>query len=78
LNKSGQTKREKFDDKIKPENPELLFDVFEILNTKMGMNFSYISDFLSIDEKMLSVITGISPDSLTHRNNVVPIGSKTS
>lgn len=76
LNKTGQAKNEKFDEKILKEEPELLIGIFEILRDQLGMSFKYIADFLSIDPHMLSLITGIEPTSETYLNNIVPLKAK--
>lgn len=74
LNKTGQSKRERHDDKIIPESPELIHDIFEILQKQLGMDFSYIADVLSIEPSMLSLITGINSDGNKLSTNVIPFG----
>ena len=73
LNKTGQSKTEKYDDKIQEETPELLSDTFDVLKNQLGMNFQYIADTLAIDPELLSLITGIVPDSENNVTNVIPI-----
>lgn len=74
LNKTGQTRRERHDEAIAKENPELIYGIFDALREQMGMSFSYISDVLSIEPHMLSLITGINYSSDRDMSNVVPIG----
>lgn len=74
LNKSGQARTERYDDKIHREEPELLFGIFDVLKKQLGMGFSYISDVLAIEPYMLGMITSISPENERHLDNVVPIG----
>ena len=73
LNRSGQTKIEKYDEQIAPEKPELLEDVFRVLSEKLGISFSKVAKRLGISVEMLSEITGIYPGRDSHLDNVVPI-----
>lgn len=75
LNKSGQTKVEKYDDQITPEKPELLHDAFNILREQLGISFAQIAKKLDISPAMLMEITGIKKVDEEHLINVVPIGS---
>jgi Zn-dependent peptidase ImmA (M78 family)/DNA-binding XRE family transcriptional regulator len=73
LNKSGQTKVEKFDNLIRSEEPEMLRDIFRLLTDQQGMDFSYLAHKLQIDVSMLSLITGFNPDEFQCSNNLSPI-----
>lgn len=73
LNKEGQTKVEKHDEKIPAEKPELLENSFEIMSEQLGISFSLISHKLGVLPSMLSEVTGITPPDELHLNNVVPI-----
>lgn len=59
LNKSGQSKRERYDDSIPLEKPELLKNSMDLLNDACGITFSKISEKLNISPEMLSIITGL-------------------
>jgi len=76
LNKTGQTKRERYDDQVQLESPELLSGIFDVLRDQLGMSFEYIANTLFIDASMLSTITGITPTDEKHLGNVVPIQSR--
>lgn len=58
LNKTGQSKVERHDDKIPVENPELLYNSLNLLNQHLNISIEDISDGLDIETKMLNVITG--------------------
>lgn len=75
LNKTGQAKHERYDDKIIKEQPELLIGIFETLRDQLGMNFHYIADHLSIDNELLSTITSIENKDASYLNNIVPFRS---
>lgn len=73
LSKTGQSKKEKFDDKINKECPELLKSSIEILDSELGISFHNIAEHLNIESEMLSNITGIPvPESKTS-NNIEPL-----
>ncbi len=72
LNKSGQAKIEKYDDQISPESPELLPTSIEIMKNELGISFQSIANKLSINQQLLSDITGIVPKDETHLNNIIP------
>jgi Zn-dependent peptidase ImmA (M78 family)/DNA-binding XRE family transcriptional regulator len=73
LNKTGQSKIERRDDAIPPENPELLADSINIMNDQLGVSFEDIAGALGVYPSMLSVITGIYPKSGSSENNVTPL-----
>lgn len=73
LNKSKQTKVERYDDEISPETPELLPNAIELMKNELGISFQHIASKLSIDQKLLSDITGIIPSNEDHLKNVVPL-----
>lgn len=73
LNKEGQTKIEKYDERITAEEPELLKESFEIMANQLGISFSQVAKKLGVLPSMLSEITGISPPNEPHLDNVVPI-----
>jgi Zn-dependent peptidase ImmA (M78 family)/DNA-binding XRE family transcriptional regulator len=75
LNRSGQTKVEKHDEDIQPEQPELLEGAFNIMREDLGISFTQIARKLGITNSLLSEITGILPMSESHLNNVIPISA---
>lgn len=75
LNRTGQTKVEKFDDLIQPEAPELLKDSFDAMRDLLGIRFSHVAKKLDISVEMLSEITGMQPEDESYLNNVVPISA---
>lgn len=77
LNRSGQTKVEKYDDQIQPEQPELLENAFQVMRDELGIGFSTVAKKLGVSIEKLSEITGIKPGEETHLSNVVPIGTQT-
>lgn len=72
LNRTGQTKREKFDDQIQPDEPELLKNVFGVLKEELGIGFSHVAKALGVSTSMLSEITSMSPDD-AGLENVTPM-----
>lgn len=72
LNRSGQTKVEKFDDQIEPEQPELLTNAMQVMQHQLGIGFSYVANELRISTAMLSEITGIQPSDDSDLSNVIP------
>ncbi len=73
LNKSGQSKVEKYDDMIEKESPELLNSSIEILGSDLGISFHKISENLNITSEMLSTITGMAVPEDELLNNVEPL-----
>lgn len=73
LNRSGQTKVEKYDDQIQPEKPELLENAFEVMREQLGVSFSLVAKKLGVSVSLLSEVTGIHPGEEFHLQNVVPI-----
>jgi len=72
---SGQSKVERYDENILPEEPELLENSLELLKESLGISFNYIANHLGISESMLSQITGITPEDESYLSNVVPFGN---
>lgn len=70
LNKTGQSKIEKYDEQIKPEIPELLESAFDLIQEHLSIKFSDIASVLGISVEMLSEITGIHRMDKPHLNNV--------
>lgn len=58
LNKSGQSKVEKFDDQIRQEEPELLLRALAMMEAEIGISVSQIAKKLGICPSLLSEITG--------------------
>lgn len=73
LSKTGQTKVERYDDKIEMEQPELLKSSIELLNEELGISFFKISDSLHIEPAMLSTITGIPIPASESESNIEPL-----
>lgn len=73
LNKTGQSKIEKYDEHIETEVPELLASSIQILNDELGISFSKIAEHLSITADLLSVITGILIPEQDEMNNIEPL-----
>lgn len=74
LSKTGQTKKERYDDQVPVEKPELLNSAIELMTENLGIGFSKIADSLHIEQSMLSIITGIPvPPSLKSEGNVEPM-----
>lgn len=59
LNKTGQTKVEKYDEKVAKEEPELLSNALHLLEHEIGIPFNQIAKHLTISPNMLSIISGI-------------------
>jgi len=70
---NGQSKNEWHDEDIQPENPELLINALEILRNQLGISFNHIADYLGVDPRMLSAITGVVPENEEYLKNVTPI-----
>lgn len=73
LNKTGQTKVEKYDDKITPEEPELLVKSLRLLEKEMGVTAGQIAKRLGIQPVLLNEITGIEFPSETEQKNIIPL-----
>jgi len=73
LSKSGQSKSERYDDRIDKEFPELLKSSFDILNSEVGIPFHKIAEHLNITSGMLSDITGIPVPKAEELNNIEPL-----
>ncbi|NCB47079.1 ImmA/IrrE family metallo-endopeptidase [bacterium] len=74
LSKSGQTRVEKFDEKIKPEEPELFPKAIEMMS-KIGVSPAKIAQRMGISSSLFSELTGVAiqenvPD------NIIPFFSK--
>jgi len=72
LSKTGQTKNEKFDDRVEKEVPELLTSSIKLLNQALGINFSKLADRLHITPETLSTITGIPVPENEEKTNIEP------
>jgi len=70
LSRTGQTKKEKFDEAVPLERPELLKFSLNMIETQVGITFVQIAHKLCIYPKMLSIITGIQSWDDTSNNNV--------
>ena len=70
LSKTGQSKKERYDDHVAFETPELLTSSIELLNSAIGISFSKLADHLHITPETLSVITGIPVPENETRSNV--------
>ena len=73
LSKTGQTKKERYDDKVLVEEPELLKSAIELMTNNRGICFNKIADSLHIEPSMLSTITGIPVPSNKPDGNVEPL-----
>lgn len=73
LNRSGQTKIEKYDDLIQQEQPELLSTTFSVMRDQLGIGFNQVAKRLGVSVEMLSEITGIFPCNESYLDNVVSI-----
>lgn len=73
LNKTGQSKTEKYDENIQLETPELLINALEMLRSQLDISFNHIADHLGVDPSMLTTITGVIPENEEYLKNVTPI-----
>lgn len=73
LSKTGQSKREKYDEKIEMEQPQLLPSSIELLRNEIGVTFSKMADQLHITVETLSKISGIPIPKDEEPSNVEPI-----
>lgn len=73
LNKTGQSKKERHDDEISKESPELLEEIFKTLEQQLGINFNSIANTLNISPELLSEITGIIPHNDSPNANIIPV-----
>ena len=73
LSKTGQTKIERYDDKVPMEEPQLLQSSIELINEELGISFSTIADSLHIEPQMLSTITGIPVPDVKAASNIEPL-----
>jgi len=75
LNRSGQTKVEKYDDRIQPEQPELLESIFDVLREQLNISFVAVAKKLGVSVAMLTEVTGIHPGDESNLDNVISISS---
>ncbi len=73
LSKTGQTKVEKYDERIEMEKPELLRSSIELLNNELGITFSKLAENLNITPDTLSTITGFPVPEYEEESNVEPL-----
>jgi Zn-dependent peptidase ImmA (M78 family)/DNA-binding XRE family transcriptional regulator len=73
LNKTNQSKIENYDEDIQPETPELLINALEMLRNQLGISFNHIADYLGVDPRMLSAITGVTPENEEYLKKITPI-----
>lgn len=73
LNRSGQTKVEKYDDRIQPEQPELLEGVFQVLRDELGISFYHVAKRLGVSVEMLREITGLHLGDESDLDNVASL-----
>ncbi|WP_417453650.1 helix-turn-helix domain-containing protein [Kiloniella sp.] len=73
LNKTGQSKHERDDDKVRKEEPELLLGIFDALRDHLGIGFNKVADKLFIEPHMLSMITGVVYKIDENIENVIPV-----
>lgn len=73
LNRSGQARKEKYDDTIPLEEPEMLEQGFKLLNNELQITFSDVAHKLGVSLTTLSHITGLNVPSNDRPDNVVPI-----
>lgn len=59
LSKTGQTKKEKYDQNIPLEEPEIIKTALNMMENQVGINFVQIADRLNVAPQALSIITGI-------------------
>ncbi len=72
LNKTGQSKKERNDDLITQEPPELLKNAITLLDEQLGNSFKYISDKLGVYPELLAEITGIDYHDKNYHDNIIP------
>lgn len=76
LNRTGQTRIEKFDEKVLREEPELLVSALNILNSDIGIGYQQIADSLNVNLSILSLITGLKLDINSSKcSDVIPMHS---
>lgn len=73
LNKTGQSQNELYDDKIKPEEPELLVNAMEVLKKERGITPPQIAKRLGIGAGLFNEITGISISPEEVSSNIIPL-----
>ncbi len=73
LSKTGQSKKERYDDKVLTEEPELLKSAIELMKDELGIGFSKIADSLHIEPSMLATITGIPIPNHELDENIEPL-----
>lgn len=76
LNRTGQSKHEKCDDKIKPEEPELLKQAIEVLNRDRGISPLQIAKSLGVKPSLFTEITGVEIQAGEPESNVIPLFRK--
>lgn len=73
LSKTGQSKKERYDDQIEYETPELLSSSIELLNNEVGISFSKLANHLHITPDTLSIVTGLPVPKQEESNNIEPL-----
>jgi Zn-dependent peptidase ImmA (M78 family)/transcriptional regulator with XRE-family HTH domain len=72
LNKSGQARRERYDEQVSPEKPDLLAKSFDVMRSHLGITFDRVAGDLAVKPELLAQITGIEPGDESYLANVVP------
>lgn len=73
LNKTGQSKIERYDDLIQPEIPELLKDSLTLMREELGIGINHIADTLGVSVRLLQEVTGLVSELESGSENVVPV-----
>jgi len=73
LNKTGQSKKERQDDLIPEEPPELLKNTIDLLDQQFGDSFKHIANKLGVHPDLLSQITGIAYQAKPIHDKIIPL-----
>lgn len=73
LNKTGQSKKERHDNLISAEPPELLKSTIDLLDQQFGDSFKHIANKLGVHPELLSQITGIDYQAKPGHDNIIPL-----
>ena len=76
LNKSGQSRKEKYDETIPAENPSLIARSIDMIEKHLNITANDIANYLGVKLQLLSTITSIDFEDNPRPQKVISIFSK--
>lgn len=74
LNRTGQTKVERYDELVQPETPELLQSSLDLMRDELGISVTHLAKRLGVSIELLRDVTGLlSVSDSQLESNVIPL-----